>query len=263
LDAPVSGGDIGARNAALAIMVGGKKEAFEQVMPLFKLMGQNIALMGGPGAGQHTKMSNQILIAGTMIGVCECLLYAVKEGLDQQAVIDIIGKGAAGSWSINNLGPRIVKGDFVTLREPGKKELKGVKVQGLTAYHDDAEGTKRGKVTLFRFEIGGIRFCHCGDLGQDLSDQQVQALGKVDVLFVPVGGVFTLDGAGAQRLVDRLQPKVVVPMHFRIGGLSLSIQTVDGFLAGIPENSVRRVGNEVELEKEDLPEDTEYWVFSP
>jgi L-ascorbate metabolism protein UlaG (beta-lactamase superfamily) len=158
---------------------------------------------------------------------------------------------------------RIVKGDFVTMREPGKKELKGVKVQGLPAYHDDAEGTKRGKVTLFRFEIGGIRFCHCGDLGQDLSDQQVQALGKVDVLFVPVGGVFTLDGAGAQRLVDRLQPKVVVPMHFRIGGLSLSIQTVDGFLAGIPENRVRRVGNEVELEKEDLPEDTEYWVFSP
>jgi 3-hydroxyisobutyrate dehydrogenase len=112
LDAPVSGGDIGARNATLAIMVGGPKEAFEKVMPLFKLMGQNIALMGGPGAGQHTKMSNQILIAGTMIGVCECLLYAVKEGLDQQAVIDIIGKGAAGSWSLNNLGPRIVKGDF-------------------------------------------------------------------------------------------------------------------------------------------------------
>ena len=158
---------------------------------------------------------------------------------------------------------RVVKGDFVTMREPGKKELKGVKVLGLPAYHDDAEGTKRGKVTLFRFDIGGIRFCHCGDLGQDLGDQQVQALGKVDVLFVPVGGVFTLDGEGAQRLVDRLQPKVVVPMHFRIGGLSLSIQTVDGFLAGVPENRVRRVGNEVELEKEDLPEDTEYWVFSP
>jgi 3-hydroxyisobutyrate dehydrogenase len=112
LDAPVSGGDIGARNATLAIMVGGKKETFEKVLPLFKLMGQNIALMGGPGAGQHTKMCNQILIAGTMIGVCESLLYAVKVGLDQQAVIDIIGKGAAGSWSINNLGPRIQKGDF-------------------------------------------------------------------------------------------------------------------------------------------------------
>ena len=112
LDAPVSGGDIGARNATLAIMVGGKKETFEKVLPLFKLMGQNIALMGGPGAGQHTKMCNQILIAGTMVGVCESLLYAVKVGLDQQAVIDIIGKGAAGSWSINNLGPRILKGDF-------------------------------------------------------------------------------------------------------------------------------------------------------
>jgi 3-hydroxyisobutyrate dehydrogenase len=112
LDAPVSGGDIGARNATLAIMVGGKKETFEKVLPLFKLMGQNILLMGGPGAGQHTKMCNQILIAGTMIGVCESLLYAVKVGLDQQAVIEIIGKGAAGSWSINNLGPRIQKGDF-------------------------------------------------------------------------------------------------------------------------------------------------------
>lgn len=112
LDAPVSGGDIGARNATLAIMVGGKKKTFEKVLPLFKLMGQNIALMGGPGAGQHTKMCNQILIAGTMIGVCESLLYAVKVGLDQQAVIDIIGKGATGSWSINNLGPRLLKGDF-------------------------------------------------------------------------------------------------------------------------------------------------------
>ena len=112
LDAPVSGGDIGARNATLAIMVGGNKETFEKVLPLFKLMGQNIALMGGPGAGQHTKMCNQILIAGTMVGVCESLLYAAKVGLDQQAVIDIIGKGAAGSWSINNLGPRILKGDF-------------------------------------------------------------------------------------------------------------------------------------------------------
>ncbi|MBW2016026.1 MAG: NAD(P)-dependent oxidoreductase, partial [Deltaproteobacteria bacterium] len=112
LDAPVSGGDIGARNATLAIMVGGEREAFEQALPILKLMGKNISYMGGPGAGQHTKMCNQILIAGTMIGVCESLLYAVRAGLGQQAVIDIIGKGAAGSWSINNLGPRIVQGDF-------------------------------------------------------------------------------------------------------------------------------------------------------
>jgi 3-hydroxyisobutyrate dehydrogenase len=112
LDAPVSGGDVGAREAKLAIMVGGDKAAFDRVLPLFQKMGETIALMGGPGSGQHTKMVNQILIAGNMIGVVEGLLYAYKAGLDPSAVIDVVGKGAAGSWSINNLGRRIVKGDF-------------------------------------------------------------------------------------------------------------------------------------------------------
>lgn len=114
LDAPVSGGDIGAREARLAIMVGGRKEVFDEVMPLFELMGKTISYMGPAGAGQHTKMCNQISVAGTMIGMCECLLYAAKLGLDQQAVIDIVGTGAGGSWSINNLGPRIVRGDYET-----------------------------------------------------------------------------------------------------------------------------------------------------
>lgn len=112
LDAPVSGGDAGARNATLAIMVGGDVDAFEQAQPLFALLGKTVARMGGPGAGQHAKMCNQILIAGTMIGVVESLLYAERLGLDPQAVIDIVGKGAAASWAINNLGPRMVKGDF-------------------------------------------------------------------------------------------------------------------------------------------------------
>ena len=112
LDAPVSGGDIGARNAALAIMVGGEQAVFDEIRPLFELMGKNIALMGGCGAGQHTKMCNQILISGTMIGVCESLMYASTVGLDQQAVIDIIGSGAASSWTINTLGPRIVQEDY-------------------------------------------------------------------------------------------------------------------------------------------------------
>jgi 3-hydroxyisobutyrate dehydrogenase len=112
LDAPVSGGDLGAKNAALAIMVGGEQEPFDRTMPMFEKMGKNIRLMGGPGAGQHTKMSNQILIAGTMIGVVESLLYAVKSGLDVDAVIDVIGSGAAGSWSINNLGRKIAKDDY-------------------------------------------------------------------------------------------------------------------------------------------------------
>ncbi len=112
IDAPVSGGDLGAREAKLAIMAGGDREAFDDILPLFQLMGENIAYMGGPGAGQHTKMSNQILIASTMIGVVESLLYAYKAGLDPDKVIDVIGKGAAASWSINNLGRRIVAKDF-------------------------------------------------------------------------------------------------------------------------------------------------------
>jgi 3-hydroxyisobutyrate dehydrogenase len=115
LDAPVSGGDLGARQGSLAIMVGGDQPAFDRVEPLFHIMGKTIALMGGPGSGQNTKMTNQILIAGTMIGVVESLLYAHKAGLDMDAVIDVIGSGAASSWSINNLGRRIAKQDF----EPG------------------------------------------------------------------------------------------------------------------------------------------------
>ncbi|MBF0260097.1 MAG: NAD(P)-dependent oxidoreductase [Desulfamplus sp.] len=112
LDAPVSGGDIGARNATLSIMVGGDRNIFEAAMPVFEVMGKNIWLQGGAGCGQHTKMANQIAIAAGMIGVCESLAYTVKSGLDPETVLKSIGSGAAGSWTLNNLGPRIIKGDF-------------------------------------------------------------------------------------------------------------------------------------------------------
>jgi len=112
IDAPVSGGDVGAKNGTLAIMAGGDKETYDKIFPFLELMGKNIAYMGKAGAGQHTKMSNQILIASTMIGVVESLLYAYKAGNDLNEVINVIGKGAAGCWSINNLGPRIVEGNF-------------------------------------------------------------------------------------------------------------------------------------------------------
>lgn len=112
LDAPVSGGDVGARDGKLAIMVGGEEPAFQAILPFFNIMGENVALMGGPGAGQHTKMSNQIKIASTMIGVVEALYYGYRSGLDPEKLLDVIGKGAAGSWSLNNLGPRIVRNDF-------------------------------------------------------------------------------------------------------------------------------------------------------
>lgn len=112
IDAPVSGGDIGAIDAKLSIMVGGDDSSVESAMPLLRLLGDKIAYQGGPGSGQHTKMCNQIVVAGTMIGVCESLLYASKSGLDVGKALESISKGAASSWILDNLAPRIVKRDF-------------------------------------------------------------------------------------------------------------------------------------------------------
>ena len=115
VDAPVSGGDVGARNQTLSIMVGGEKGAVERVMPLFQILGKNIVHQGGPGAGQHTKMCNQIVIAGTMIGVCESLVYAYRAKLNPESMLQSIRSGAAGCWTLENLAPRVLKGNF----EPG------------------------------------------------------------------------------------------------------------------------------------------------
>jgi 3-hydroxyisobutyrate dehydrogenase len=112
IDAPVSGGDVGARNGTLSIMVGGDEAAIERVRPLLETMGQSIVRQGGAGAGQHTKMVNQVLIATGMIGVCEALLYAYRAGLDLERVLESVAGGAAGSWSLTNYGPRMLSGDF-------------------------------------------------------------------------------------------------------------------------------------------------------
>jgi 3-hydroxyisobutyrate dehydrogenase len=115
VDAPVSGGDVGAREARLSIMVGGDRAVVDALAPLFQVMGKTIVHQGGPGAGQHTKMVNQVLIATNMIGVCEALLYGYRAGLDLPTVLTSVGSGAAGSWSLANLGPRIIDNRF----EPG------------------------------------------------------------------------------------------------------------------------------------------------
>lgn len=112
LDAPVSGGDIGARDAKLSIMVGGDQAVFEEALPILQVMGPNIVLQGGPGAGQHTKMCNQIVIASTIMGVCEGLAYGQAAGLDLATVLKAIGGGAASSFQLNVLGQKIIIGDF-------------------------------------------------------------------------------------------------------------------------------------------------------
>ncbi|MNM58044.1 2-hydroxy-3-oxopropionate reductase [compost metagenome] len=168
LDAPVSGGDVGARDGKLTIMVGGEKEVFEKVSPLFKLMGTSVNLLGAAGAGQHTKMSNQIAIASNMIGVCEAMVYAKRAGLDPEKVLMTIGGGAAASWSLSNLAPRMIKGDF----EPGfyvkhfVKDMKialeeaenmGIKLLGLelakSLYDELVEDKKENKGTQVLYEL--------------------------------------------------------------------------------------------------------------
>ncbi|MFP7478606.1 NAD(P)-dependent oxidoreductase [Terribacillus saccharophilus] len=112
LDAPVSGGDIGAQNGKLAIMVGGEADAFQAVLPVFEAMGENIILQGPAGFGQHTKLINQVTIASNMVGVCEAIAYAEHAGMDPSKVLQSITTGAAGSFSLSNLAPRMIKGDY-------------------------------------------------------------------------------------------------------------------------------------------------------
>ncbi len=139
LDAPVSGGDIGARNATLSIMVGGRPDTVQAVMPLFACLGKHIVHQGGPGAGQHTKLCNQIVIAGTMIGVCESLLYGYKAGLDVPRMVESIRVGAAACWTLDHLAPRILAKNF----EPGFSVDHFVKDMGLAL-----EEARRREVTL-------------------------------------------------------------------------------------------------------------------
>jgi len=112
IDAPVSGGDVGAKNGTLSIMIGGEKEIVDALNPCWDAMGKTIVYQGPAGSGQHTKMVNQILIAANMMGICEALLYAQKAGLDLPTVLESVGSGAAGSWSLSNLGPRIMDNNF-------------------------------------------------------------------------------------------------------------------------------------------------------
>jgi 3-hydroxyisobutyrate dehydrogenase len=168
LDAPVSGGDVGAREATLAIMVGGEKEVYSRILPLFQLLGKNIAYMGAAGAGQHTKMCNQILIAGTMIGTVEALLYAQRMGMDPHAVIDVIGQGAASSWTINNLGRRIANGDF----DPGFYIKHYVKDMGIAL--DEA---RRANLSLPG--LGLVYQFYLAAKALDLENLGTQALYKV------------------------------------------------------------------------------------
>lgn len=155
-----------------------------------------------------------------------------------------------------------VQGKPDVIRGSGLQTARGVQFRGVATYHDDAEGKKRGTNNVFCFTMDDIRLCHLGDLGHVLTQDQVKEIGAVDVLFIPVGGFYTIDADEAGRVCDLLNPRLVAPMHFKTSGCAFPIAGVDDFLKG--KERVRRAGaSEKDLEREGLPSDANIVVLEP
>jgi len=159
---------------------------------------------------------------------------------------------------------RVVQGtDSAVVSRPVMTVERGVRIEGVEAAHDTEGGARRGKMTLFRFELDGIKFCHLGDLGHKLDEDIVERIAPVDLLFVPVGDTFTIGPEVAKQVVDAVRPKVAIPMHYRVPGLGLALKPVQNFLERFSQSQIMKVGNEVDFSSEELPETgTEIWVFS-
>jgi L-ascorbate metabolism protein UlaG (beta-lactamase superfamily) len=153
-----------------------------------------------------------------------------------------------------------VKGNPQIVKTGG--EVKGIKIKAVPAAHDDRNGSQRGANTIFCFEVDGVNVCHLGDLGHILTVEQVKAIGKVDVLMVPVGGFFTIDAATAGKVGDQLKPKIIVPMHYKTDKSDLPIAGVDDFLKG-KNNVTRSSDSEIELKADKLPAAVQIVVLKP
>lgn len=148
------------------------------------------------------------------------------------------------------------------VREKGRRTLSGIKIQGFLTHHDEDEGSKRGENIIYRFEDEGIVFCHLGDLGHMIDDDLIEKIKPVDFLFIPVGGTFTIGPETAVELVKKIEPSIAVPMHYKVGGLSLDIQGLNSFISHYPDEKIHKVGVELDFLVSDLPDETEVWVFS-
>ncbi|HUU53552.1 MAG TPA: MBL fold metallo-hydrolase [Armatimonadota bacterium] len=157
---------------------------------------------------------------------------------------------------------KMVPGNPMVISRAGEETHDGILFRALTTHHDASRGAERGANVVRVIEADGITVCHLGDLGHTLSPEDATALGALDVLLVPVGGTFTVDAKGATAVINRLRPRIAIPMHYRTPKVSLNIAPVDGFLAGKPR--VRRIeGSEIDLDKGSLPEPTEIVVLQP
>ncbi len=148
------------------------------------------------------------------------------------------------------------------ITEPRKRQIDDVCIKGFPSFHDQHQGTKRGENIIYRCIIDEVTFCHLGDLGHILDEKTIKKIGAIDVLFIPVGGTYTLDAKKAWEVINQIKPTVVIPMHYKIEGLSLPIASVDQFLDQTNEYKTIKVGNEIDIEKEEIPEQPELWVFT-
>ncbi|NPA74706.1 MAG: MBL fold metallo-hydrolase [Euryarchaeota archaeon] len=156
----------------------------------------------------------------------------------------------------------MVSGKPDLIKNPGRYQFDGVTILGIGAYHDAVQGAKRGKITMFKILAEGISVLHAGDLGTVPDNELLEKIGSVDVLMLPVGGKYTIDAKEAYETAQTVGAKVVIPMHYRLPGLSLAIGPVDDFLALYPEDRVLHVGNEIEISRAELPKEQEVWVFT-
>lgn len=142
-----------------------------------------------------------------------------------------------------------------------KRNIGDITIKGFSSFHDEVQGSKRGENIMYKAVIDDISFMHLGDLGHILDDKSIESIGEANILFIPVGGTYTIDDHAAWEIINKLKPKIVIPMHYKIEGLSLPIATVDEFIEQSPF-PVLRVGNEIDIEKNELPEESEVWVFT-
>ena len=188
--------------------------------------------------------------------------YAVGGGIDYAPIresADVVtvshDHGDHNNVSTVQGKPQVVKG-------AGTKVVKGIEFKGVATCHDSSQGKQRGNNTVFCFTLDEVKLCHLGDLGHLLSPGQVSEIGAVDILFVPVGGFFTIDAAEASQVCDQLKPRMIIPMHFKTPKCAYPITSVDDFLKG--KRNVRKMpGSEVAVEKEKLPSATEVVVLEP
>ena len=155
----------------------------------------------------------------------------------------------------------VEKSDSKVVTDERKKTISNIEIKCIESFHDECRGEKRVKNIIYKFTMDDVTFCHLGDLGHKLDEDAVQKIGDVDILFIPIGGTFTVDAEGAWSVINLIKPRIAIPMHYKIGGLSLPIAGIEPFLEKNKYKALK-VGNEIDIEKEDLPDEPEIWTFS-